>query len=200
MAKLFLLIVCSAASLALFATTLPATPDVWGTGYAWQCNQPGYEGYWEYCYEVYWSGLPHGVSHVDVLLCLLADCECLCEPGYFAFADTVGSGPGTPNGSPCTVYYYAEFECRGDPSIDLWCPLIKFEPYENHCEPDKDGWMTACFLSVAAPIPVPEGRWIAIKFGTSHAFGILTGVLPGCNSAYSETDQSSWGHIKALYR
>jgi hypothetical protein len=177
-----------------------ANPDVWGTGSASLSTDPGFEGYWKYCYEVDWVGLPHGVSHVDILLWLLQDCECVCSPGYFAFADTTGSGPGTPNGEPCMVYYYGLFECFGDPSIDIDGPLVKFEPYEDHCEPGAEGWVRACFYSVAAPIPAPAGEWVVIKFAREYATGPLTGVMPGCDSAYSARDNVSWGQIKALYR
>jgi len=180
--------------------SVTANPDVWATGSASLSTDPGYEGKWKYCYDVHWIALPHGVSHVDVLLWLLEDCECICRPGYFAFADTVGSGPGTPNGEPCTVYYYGLFECYGDPSTGVGGPLVKFEPYEDGCEPDKDGWVHVCFYSVAAPIPAPVGNWVMIKFGTEYATGNLDGVLPGCDTAYSATEQSTWGRVKVLYR
>jgi hypothetical protein len=191
-----LLVLCTL----LGAESTSADPDVWATGSAWLSTDPGYVGLWKYCYEVCWVGLPHGVSHVDIVLCLLADCPCVCEPGYFAFADTVGSGPGTPNGEPCTVYYYGLFECYGDPSIDIEIPVVKFEAYENHCEPDVDGCAYLCFYSIAAPITGTYCDYTAIKYGTEFAVGNIEGVLPSCDTAFSEVGSSSWGGIKALYR
>jgi hypothetical protein len=182
--------------------TAPAagSPDVWAIGSAEWSADPGYENHWKYCYEIYWAGLPHGVSHVDVLLCLIEDCECLCESDYFVFAETVGSGPGTSNGEPCTVYYYGYFECFGDPSIEIFVPVIKFEPYEGDCEPGIDGWAYLCFYSVGAPMWGTFPNYIAIKFGTEFALGDLEGALPGCNTAWSSTESSTWGRVKALYR
>jgi len=188
------LVIC----LLLVGVSASANPDCWATGSAWMSTDPGYEGYWKYCYEFSWSGLPHGLSHVDVFL-MLDDCSCVCAPGYFAFADTVGSGPGD-NGGPCTVYYHGFFECYGDPIMGVDTPLIKFEYYENDCEPETDGWAYLCFYSVAAPIPA--GTYddaVGIKFGTDTDMGRLDGVLPSCDAA-SGTDATSWGNVKALYR
>jgi hypothetical protein len=180
-------------------TPVLADPDVWATGSAWLSTDPDHAGYWEYCYEVSWAGLPHGVSHVDVFL-LLDECVCACSPGYFAFADTCGSGPGTPDGPLCTVYYYGLFECFGDPSIEVETPLVKFEPYENGCEPAKDGWAHVCFYSVAAPIYNMYPGVIALKFGLLWAVGDLDGPLPDCDTSYSSAGRSTWGAVKALYR
>jgi hypothetical protein len=186
------------AALTLAFTAL-ASPDVGATGTAWLSSDPGYEGAWKYCYQVDWAGLPHGVSHVDVFL-LLDECDCACAPGYFAFPDTIGSGPGTPNGEPCTVYYQGFLLCHGDPSIGIHTPLIKAEPYEDDCEPDKEGWAYICFYSVAAPVFGDYTDVIAIKFGTEWATGDLTGPLPSCDTDYSSLRASVWGEIKSLYR
>jgi hypothetical protein len=188
------------ACLLAIAGEAAATPDVWATGTAEISTDPGYEGFWKYCYEVSWCALPHGVSHVDVLLWMVQDCPCLCSQGYFAFADTVGSGPGTPNGEPCIVCYHGMFECNGDPSVGLEMPVIKFEPYEDHCEPDVEGWAHLCFYSVAEPIGIGSGECVGIKFAGEFAVGDLTGVLPGCDTERSSPAPAAWGKIKALYR
>jgi hypothetical protein len=180
-------------------TSVFANPDIWATGSAQLSTDPEHAGYWEYCYEVSWAELPHGVSHVDVFL-LLEECACACSPGYFAFSDTCGSGPGTPDGPLCTVYYYGFFECFGDPSIDVETPLVKFEPYEDGCEPAADGWAEICFYSVAAPIYDTYTDVIALKFGVLWATGHLDGPLPDCDTQYSGSSPSSWGAVKALYR
>ena len=177
-----------------------ANPDVWATGTAEFTTDPGFEGYWKYCYEVSWIGLPHGVSHIDVLLWMVEDCPCLCSQGYFAFADTVGSGPGTPNGELCVVYYYGFFECDGDPSVGLETPVVKFEPFDDHCEPDVEGWAYLCFYSVAEPIQIGPADCVGIKFAGEFAVGNLTGVVPGCDTAHSSVENTVWGKIKTLYR
>ena len=183
----------------LISVPAGANPDCSATGTAELTSDPGYLGYWKYCYEFTWSGLPHGASHLDVFI-MLQDCACLCAPGYFAFADTVGSGPGE-NGEPCTVYYYASFLCEGDPTMGNGLPTIKFEYYENGCEPGKDGTAFLCFYSVAAPMQ--EGTFedaIGMKFGTDTDTGCLVGVMPSCDTNASATENSSWGSVKALYR
>lgn len=183
----------------LVASTATATPDLSATGSAWLAEEPGYEGYWKYCYEVTWGSLPHGVSHLDILLCMLEDCPCVCTPGYFAFEDTVGSGPGIFLEEPCTVCYYGFFECGGDPSIPIDCPLVKFEPYEGECEPDVEGTAYLCFYSVAAPVYDTWENYVAIKFAGESEYGTLEGPLPGCEYGPSKTDESTWGKIKTLY-
>ena len=189
----------AAVSILLLTSLGMADPDLWATSTACEATEPGYEGYWKYCVTVDWINLPHGVSHVDVLL-MLEECACACSPGYFAFADTVGSGPGG-NGEPCTVYYNGLIECHGDPSIDIPDPLVKFEPYEGSCEPDKDGSVTACFYSVASPTEHAVFEDVIIlKFSTQYATGDLDGVLPICDPQYSSAGPATWGQIKALYR
>ncbi|MFH1313946.1 MAG: hypothetical protein ABIJ00_12075 [Candidatus Eisenbacteria bacterium] len=199
MSKVIEVLALTAVCVTLLAIPALASPDLWGTSSAWEATEPEYEGYWKYCLTVNWIDLPHGVSHVDLLV-MLESCACACTPGYFAFADTVGSGPGT-NSVPCTVYYYGLFECHGDPSIGITDPLVKFEPYENCCEPDKDGYATVCFYSVASP--TEAGLYedvIVLKYSTEYATGDLDGVLPICDPAYSATEPTAWGQIKALYR
>jgi len=181
----------------LVSVPASANPDCWATGSASMSTDPGYPGYWKYCYEISWAGLPNGASHLDVFL-MLEDCACLCSPGYFVFADTVGTGPGEEG---CTVNYHASFLCEGDPTMGNGLPTLKFEYYEGGCEPDKDGWAYVCFYSVAAPIP--EGSYedaIGIKFGTITDTGCLDGVMPSCDTDASATDNTSWGGVKALYR
>ncbi len=80
-------------------------------------------------------------------------------------------------------------------------PLIKFEPYDDQCEPDRDGTAYLCFYSVAAPVPAGiYSDVIAIKFGPDSDTGHLDGVLPSCDTDASKTDDTSWGNVKALYR
>lgn len=187
------------ACVTVLSVSAGAEPDCWATGTASYATDPGYEGYWKYCYDISWSGLPHGASHLDVFI-LLDDCPCLCKPGYFAFADTVGTGPGGEY-EPCTVYYHGSFLCQGDPTMGNDLPTIKFEYFEEGCEPDTDGYAQVCFYSVAAPIP--EGLYedaIGIKYGQITDTGCLDGVMPSCDTEASDTDKTSWGNVKALYR
>ena len=184
----------------LLVSSTFGAPDLSATGSAALATEPGYEGYWKYCYEVNWSNLPHGVSNLDFLLTMIEDCPCLCTSGYFAFEDTTGTGPGVCDEAPCTVFYYGFFLCDGEMSIPIKGPVIKFEPYENCCEPAPEGTAQICFYSVAAPV---YGTWVdymAIKFGTESEYGTLQGPLPSCETGVSATEVSTWGVIKGLYR
>jgi hypothetical protein len=185
---------------ALLVSAALGEPDLAATGSAWMSTEPGYEGYWKYCYEVTWSALPHGVSHLDFLLTMIEDCTCVCVEGYFAFEDTVGTGPGVYGEDPCTVVYYGFFECNGDPSIPIFGPLIKFEPFEGGCEPSTEGTAYLCFYSVAAPIYGTWVDYIAIKFGGLSEYGTLEGPLPGCEYGASGIEEATWGQVKGLYR
>ncbi|MFZ1947040.1 MAG: hypothetical protein WAW06_05800 [bacterium] len=179
-----------------------ATQDViWGTGSAWYSTDPGFEGYWKYCLTLHWDvtrfdGKPHAMSHVSVLLGL-ENCPGVCSPGYFASPDTAGTGTGT-NG--CTVHYYMEFDCRGDPTLGISVPTIKFEPYYDNCEPDIAGTAYLCFYSVASPRPIGAyDATLGIKFGQNIALGTLEGVLPRC-APTTPVAPTTWGAIKAMLR
>ena len=189
-----------AACLLAFAPPGVASPDLWGTGAAWPSDDPGFEGYWRYCYEIQWSGLPHAVSHIEILLCRPGDCDCGCHPEFFAFADTVGHGPGDSEQEHLTVHYYGGLETSGDPSTGLGGMLLKFEPYEGLAEPDLEGSANLCFYSVTAPIHGAFPDQISIKFGGDSALGCFEGPLPACRQGYSPTDARTWGYVKSVFR
>ena len=175
-----------------------ASPEIWAEGTVSASNDPGFEGYWKYCYEVHWTGLPHAVSHIEIVLCPPGDCGCDCEPEFFAFADTVGSGEGEEEYQ--AVHYYGGLEDSGDPSTGLEGMLLKFEPYEGIYEPGLEGSAILCFYSVAAPVFDIYPDRIGTKFGGEYLLGWLDGPLPGCRHGFSPTEQNTWGYVKGLYR
>jgi hypothetical protein len=189
-----------AASLLATATTGGASPDVWATGAASLSDDPAFEGYWKYCYQIYWSGLPHAVSHIEITLCGPADCGCECSAEQFAFADTAGHAQRDPEEEHAQVHYYGGFEISGDPSTGLAGMLLKFEPYEGSLEPELEGSARLCFYSIAAPVPGFFPDHISIKFGDEFALGYLDGPLPACHQGYSPTSNQAWGYLKAIYR
>lgn len=187
-----------AACLLVFAGPGAATPEIWGTGTAWLSDDPGFGGYWKYCYEIHWSGLPCAVSHIEILLCP-GDCACACDAESFAFADTAGIGPGSVE-EYLTVHYYGDLDISGDPSTGIEGMLLKFEPYEGICEPGREGSATLCFYSVAAPAFGAYPDHLSMKFGGEYALGRLDGAFPGCYQGFSPTEEKTWGYVKGLYR
>jgi hypothetical protein len=172
-----------------------------GTITAVRNTEPPFQGYWRYCLTISWDtnnygGKPHGVSHFSLPLGL-GSCKYICETGYVMFADTAGSSVAA---SGCTAYYYGDFNCKGDPSISLVGPTVKFEPYGSGCEPGIVGIATMCFYSPVAPgAPGTYANGVWIKFGLNKTYGPLVGQLPGCASPVIGTEASTWGGIKALF-
>jgi len=93
------------------AQSLVVTPCVTGTSSAVYVGSS--LGDWKYTVDVSWGPLPHGVSHLNVVLGL-DGCDCVCEMFPFGADDPAGSSSGPDS---CAVFYAATFECGGDPSI-----------------------------------------------------------------------------------
>ena len=187
------------AALALAAAPAAHAQIIWGTSTAALSTDPGFEGYWKYCFDIHWDTNPlsgHALSHADVFLSL-EECADACSPGRFAFADTAGSGDGDGG---CTVYYTGAFLCEGDPHFPQFpFPTVKFEYYEGDCEPGSINSAHVCFYSHFIPSPpavYPDA--LGIKFGLDTATGPLEGVLPIC--AVSPVQEATWGTLKSLYR
>jgi hypothetical protein len=183
------------------AGSAPALADaVWGDGLAYVTSAPGFEGYWEYCYHIYWDTTEyggHGMSHTTVYLAL-AECVCACDEGYFGFHEIAGVGVGEGG---CELDFYAEFDCDGDPHFPIEGPTVKFEPFEDPCEPGEVGWIHVCYFSLFPPTdPTIFEDHLGIKFAQSVETGDLEGVLPYCDCEMSPTTESAWGVIKSLYR
>jgi hypothetical protein len=89
----------------------------------------GFLGYWRYDLTVTWdvTAYPdggHDLSHMSFVIGL-EDCPIACRNGYFVFPDTAGSSLG---GGGCTVYYYVEFNCTGDPTTDSASLIASVQP------------------------------------------------------------------------
>ena len=183
-------------------TTAPvASADaVWGTGLAFPASDPDYEGYWEYCFHIYWDTNDyggHGLSHTTIYLAL-SECVCACYEGYFGHRIPAGIGVGEEG---CTVYFQSEFNCFGDPHFPMPGPTMKFQPDEAECEPGTTGSVHVCYYSLFPPCDygVFEDH-LGIKFGLNVETGDLEGVLPYCDCDVTPIGHSTWGTIKVLYR
>lgn len=201
MSTLTLTLAAVAASFALGSGSAAAGDEVvFGKSVASLSWDKGFEGYWKYCLTISWDvnkfeGKPQDLSHISILLGL-ENCLRACTSGYFAFPDTAGSN-ATSGG--CVVYYYVEFDCKGDPTIPDQVPTIKFEPYQGACEPGTSGTANLCFYSLAPPkltTTSPSSVWI--KFGLNVASGSFEGSVPNCINPTNPVEQSTWGAIKSL--
>jgi len=165
------------ASFVLGAVATPAisyAEYIWGEAWATEATDPEHMGYWEYCISMGWdmsdySEGAHGASHVSLLL-ELEDCLADCGEACFAFEDTVGTGHGVEG---CEVYFYAELDIKGDPTVPAESPTLKFEPYPDACEPDVKGTAYFCFYSLclrkrmtphrhrfgSSSVPTPRKAW-----------------------------------------
>ena len=186
----------------LAPVTAAECPDgvaICATVSAWESTEPGYEGYWEYCAEVEWNTTDfggHGLSHTDLLMGL-EDCASVCDEGVFAFTDPAGEGEGEGG---CTVYFYTEFKCQGDPHFPQFSfGIIKFEAYQGACEPGPIGTALLCFYSQFQPAEWNEyPDHIGVKFAQNVETGPVFGQLPGCPP--TPVEPSTWTLIKGLYR
>jgi hypothetical protein len=196
-----LVVVLTAITLCLAVASSAVADAVWGTGLVFEnSHAPGYEGYYEYCYHIYWDTTEyggHGLSHSTIYLAL-AECECACDPGFFGHRVPAGLGFGEET---CEVDMYSEFDCPGDPHFPVPGPTMKFEPGESDCELGTTGWMHVCYLSLFPPTePQTFEDHLGIKFGQNVETGDLVGVLPHCECDASPAQSLTWGTIKALFR
>jgi hypothetical protein len=157
---------------------------------------------WMYSVEITWdTGTQYALSHMDIIMDV-AGGTCSCQDFYDAivFPDPIGTSDGDPS---CSVDYYGEINCQGDPSIPGVDGIaLKFEPYESEfCEPGPTGVANFVFYSPLGPAPIDEEFPALVdKYSTSYCFGHLTGDFPSmaCDPVHDEG--KSWGNVKGMYR
>lgn len=174
---------------------------VTGTSTATQVWSPF--GEWEYTLTVEWNtGVPQALSHLTLDLGLI-NCACVCDLEPFGFDSPAGWSNGVDGDEPCEpVHYYGLFQCDGDPSIPGTAgPMLKFEPFEDDCEPGPVGSGQFVYYSDWPPAEVvtPNQIIVLIKYGGESCEGELTGVLPVCTCPTS-TRSTSWGDVKKRFR
>lgn len=170
-----------------------------GTSTVDEVNDP--LGRYLYVIDIYWDTCcPQGQSHVNVALGFdVETCPGVCDEFSWGAPDTAGVSTSVLD-SECMVYYYAEFNCEGDPSLEgEEGAIVKFEPYPNECEPGPIGEGTFLFYSDWPPAQIEPGNGLlSMKFGLGYCVGDLTGFLPECSPPVP-TERGTWGRIKALY-
>lgn len=164
-------------------------------------NSDPYGPAWVYTLTITWDNdVVFDLSHMDLILdavggsCTLADFY-----AQLSWPDPIGTSDGVGG---CTVEYHGDLTSNGDPSIPgVTGILLKFEPYENGCEPDDVGTATFVFYSDLAPVPVDEDILSVVdKFAGMYCFGHLTGLFPGMDCDPVDSQAQSWGSVKSTFR
>ena len=159
-------------------------------------------GAWMYRMIVHWNtGSQYGLSHFDLLLDSLdGNCDCQDFADAIVFDYPVGSTTGQP--VPCTLSYWYELNCGGDPSIGVPGIMFKFEPYEDEdCEPGPYGTGTFTFYSDLAPGHIADDNLFLIeKYSLYYCYGHIEGDFPNLPCDPVPTESGSWGAVKSLYR
>ena len=158
-------------------------------------------GQWRYTLTIEWSNATgHDMSHFNLSLGAGTECgeeEISRQVRFQALAGFLYQG-----GWNVPVGCYASFERRGDPSLGITEPLLKFEPCTYMQRPVGDsGVGKVVFWSDHAPADIlMPNRFLSEKFGRDGITGEVTGVFPGlpCDPVAGET--MDWGRVKSTYR
>jgi len=156
------------------------------TGTAELVQTGDYAGWYKYTYDVTWT-FPKGLIQWDLILepgFTHPDHQIVFGTAFGGASDGLSTGDGWTPGKPLvfTVSYEGAFEPKGDPSIYLVAPLVKWEPTDIGGEPGKKGAGQFWFY---ADIPPEYGTFdnvLAAKYGRNNIFGDLTGAYPSCQT------------------
>ena len=185
--------------LLLVVLAAPAAAQVTATSTVEAGTGPWAE-YWCYTIDFSWSA-PKSLSHLTTFVGL-DGLECACDPGLFGFPTPAGTTTGVEDGVVCTLEYYGEYICTGDPSLPgsiSSLAAVKFDPIAEPCDAGKTGSGSVTFYSLIAPGPdtVHTGV-IVVKEGQDVVTGDITGVLPAQDCSLT-TESSAWGGVKSRY-
>jgi hypothetical protein len=183
---------CLSAAAALGAILVMSTPAsgsmISAVGTAEQVTGGVYDGWFKYSYTLTWD-LSKGLSHVDMVIP-----PCAAEFKQFSFDTEIGgindglsTGSSYHTGDPLNfvIPFEGTYEPRGDPSISLDSPIVKWEPM-NGGGLGKVGVGQFSFYSNAIPyVGTFEDAFYA-KYGTHQIAGNLTGPVPVCPNPVPE--------------
>jgi len=190
----FCLSAAAAVAALLLMSAQASGSTIAAVGTAEQVSAGDYAGWFKYSYTLTWD-LSNGLSHLDLTL----PPESLTDDIHFGFdAGTSGqsTGPGYHSGDTpvYTVFYDGTFEPRGDPSISLTAPILKWEPVSGD-SPDKAGVGTFWFYSDAAPLTGTFMDVLAVKYGRSTIYGDLTGAYPASSQPQPIPEPATVGYL-----
>jgi len=167
-----------------------------GTSVATYQTDGPYKGYYLYTIELTFM-LEKGLSNVTLKL-NVDDCPELACQQLFFFPDPAGRMSGAS--ADCPVPFFGEYNCRGNPSIDLVGPVVKWDAgVAGDCEPGKWGSVTLYFYTNVGPDPKVQMPFFLIKNGQEVCEGFLVGDTPGPACMVPSHD-TTWGSVKSIYQ
>jgi hypothetical protein len=183
---------CLSAAAAVAALLLASAPASGSTisavGTAEQVTGGVYGGWYKYSYTLTWD-LSKGLSHVDMVIP-----PCAAQFKQFGFDTEIGgandglsTGSSYHTGDPLNfvIPFEGAYEPRGDPSISLDSPIIKWEPMNGE-DLGKVGVGEFSFYSNAIPYTGTFENAFYAKFGRNEIAGNLTGPVPVCQNPVPE--------------
>lgn len=189
-------LIISLVAMALAAASVPrayAQPCVAGTITAEYQNSGPFAGLYQYTAVLTWD-TPQGLSNITID-CGFDQCpEPVCLQ-TFMFDTPAGSSSGEGG---CTVDYYGEFNCGGNPSIDVTWPIIKWDAL-GECQPKDMGTATLIFYTNMGPQSGTSMPVVLIKNGLNVCDGFITGDCPA-PPCIVPTEDATWGKVKARFR
>ena len=192
--------------LAVIAMTLmlatAAQAESWIRGHI-SAYEACFDALGEYRYELrieWYNGDGRDMSHFNLSLGQGTECDendITDEILFLPLAGYLDQGNGR-----LPVACYAAYEMRGDPSLDITDPLLKFEPLSYMQRPvGASGAGKVVFWSDHPPADIlMPNQFLSEKFGRTGITGEVTGVFPGlpCDPVGNET--LDWGHVKSMFR
>lgn len=140
--------------------------------------------------------LDYGLSNVSLKLNVDECPELACQQ-WFYFPNPAGLMSG--EATDCNVPFIGEYNCRGNPSIGLLGPVVKWDAgYSSTCEPGKRGTIILYFYTNVGPDRDSVMPFLLIKNGQEVCEGFIIGDTPG-PACMVPANQTNWGAIKSLY-
>jgi hypothetical protein len=181
--------------LTLFWSSPVAARCLEGTSIAAYQYAGPFRGFYLYTIELHFV-LEKGLSNVSLKL-NVEDCPELACQQLFYFPDPAGTLSDAE--TLCPRAFIGEYNCKGNPSIDLVGPVVKWDAVSSGgCVPGKTGTVTLYFYTNIGPDPDSRMPFFLIKNGLLVCEGHLVGDTPG-PACMVPVDGTSWGAIKAIY-
>ncbi len=158
-------------------------------------------GTWKYTLHATWdTGTIFGLSHLDMIVD--DGTNCACSELAAALIWDVPAGYIMGEEGDCQMGLDPELNCMGDPAVDVYSPLFKFEPNEGpDCHAGPVGELVIIFYSEFPPGPIADPNLVLVdKYANYSEFGMVTGSFPALPCDPVSTESLPLGDMKTIYR